>query len=58
MSKINMIIKKHNLIKKAISYLEKGNAEIPKDQDISKLLLNLYRSLDMTAEYNALKARI
>lgn len=53
-----LIIKKDNLIKKAISYLEKGNAEIPKDQDISKLLLNLYRALDMTAEYNALKARI
>lgn len=53
-----LIIKKDNLIKKAISYLEKGNAEIPTDQDISKLLLNLYRALDMTAEYNTLKARI
>lgn len=53
-----MIIKKNNLIKNAISFLEKGNAEIPKDQDISKLLLNLYRALDMTAEYNTLKSRI
>jgi tetratricopeptide (TPR) repeat protein len=53
-----MIIKKDNLIKKAISYLEKGNVEIPKNQDISKLLLNLYRALDMTAAYNSLKARI
>jgi tetratricopeptide (TPR) repeat protein len=53
-----LIIKKDNLVKKAISYLEKGNVAIPSDQDISKLLLNLYRSLDMTTEYNALKARI
>lgn len=53
-----LIIKKDNLIKKAISYLEKGNVAIPSDKDIYKLLLNLYRSLDMTTEYNALKARI
>ena len=53
-----LIIKKDNLIKRAISFLEKGNAEIPMSQDISKLLLNLYRSLDMTAEYNTLKSRM
>lgn len=53
-----LIIKKDNLIKKAISYLEKGNVAIPNDQDIYKLLLNLYRAMDMTTEYNALKARI
>ncbi|MFE3868284.1 hypothetical protein ACFX5E_09390 [Flavobacterium sp. LS2P90] len=53
-----LIIKKDNLIIKAISYLEKGNVAIPNDQDIYKLLLNLYRAMDMTTQYNALKARI
>lgn len=50
--------KKDLVIKSAVSYLEKGNAIEPKNTEISKMLLNLYRALDMTNEYNALKAKI
>ncbi|TRX00823.1 tetratricopeptide repeat protein [Flavobacterium gawalongense] len=51
-------IKKDQVLKNAVSYLEKGNRINPKDTDVTKLLLNLYRALDLTTEYNALKARI
>lgn len=50
--------KKDLVIKSAVSYLEKGNTIEPKNIEISKMLLNLYRALDMTNEYNALKAKI
>jgi hypothetical protein len=44
-----------DVVKEAISYLE--NAIEPKNTIVSDLLLKLYRSMDLTAEYNALKAR-
>jgi tetratricopeptide (TPR) repeat protein len=51
-------IKRDNITKEAISYLEKAFDIDPKSIDISKLLLSLYRSLDMTDKYNALKAKM
>jgi tetratricopeptide (TPR) repeat protein len=51
-------VKKDQVLKNAIAYLEKGNRINPKDTEVKSLLLNLYRALDLTAEYNALKARI
>jgi tetratricopeptide (TPR) repeat protein len=51
-------IKKDNLIKEAIPYLEKVNSLEPQNIDATKLLLNLYRALDMTAQYTALKAKM
>jgi hypothetical protein len=50
-------IKKDNLIKEAIPYLEKVNVLEPQNTDSIKLLLNSYRALDMTAEFTALKAK-
>ncbi|WP_281638007.1 tetratricopeptide repeat protein [Flavobacterium marginilacus] len=49
-------IKKDNLVKSAIPYLQKALSIDPKNQDVIKSLLSVYRSLDMTNEYNALKA--
>ena len=49
-------IKKDNLVKSAIPYLKKALAIDPKNQDVMKSLMGVYRSLDMTDEYNALKA--
>lgn len=49
-------IKKDNLVKSAIPYLKKALDIDPKNQDVVKSLLSVYRSLDMTNEYNALKA--
>ena len=51
-------IKMDDIVKEAISTLEKANALEPKNTTVSDLLLKLYRSMDLTAEYNALKARI
>jgi tetratricopeptide (TPR) repeat protein len=50
-------IKKDNLIKEAIPYLEKVNVLEPQNTDSIKLLLNAYRALDMNAEYAALKEK-
>lgn len=50
--------KTDDVVKEAILYLEKANAIEPKNQNVSDLLLKLYRSMDLTAEYTALKARI
>jgi tetratricopeptide (TPR) repeat protein len=50
-------IKKDEEIKVAIGYLEKALNINSSNKDISKLLLNLYRSLDMTDKYEALKAK-
>jgi len=52
--KINM----DNVVKEAISYLEKASSIEPKNEKVSDLLLKLYRSMDLIAEYNTLKARI
>ncbi|AWK05152.1 hypothetical protein HYN56_13270 [Flavobacterium crocinum] len=48
--------KKDDVTRSAIPYLKKVLAIEPKNQDATKVLLGVYRSLDMTAEYNALKA--
>ncbi|KFC60765.1 hypothetical protein FEM08_04560 [Flavobacterium gilvum] len=48
-------IKKDDLAKSAIPYLKKALVIEPKNQDVMKSLLNVYRSLDMMNEYNALK---
>lgn len=50
-------IKKDEEVKVAVGYLEKALSLEPSNKDISKLLLNLYRSLDMTDKYEALKAK-
>lgn len=49
-------IKKDNIVKSAIPYLKKALDIDPKNQDVLKSLLGVYRSLDMTTEYNTLKA--
>jgi len=49
-------VKKDNLVRTAIPYLKKALDIEPKNQDVIKSLLGVYRSLDMTNEYNALKA--
>lgn len=51
-------IKMDDVVKEAISFLEKANSIEPKNTIVSDLLLKLYRSMDLTAEYNALKARM
>ncbi len=48
-------IKKDDIIKSAIPYLKKALTIEPKNQDVLKSLLGVYRALDMTDEYNALK---
>jgi tetratricopeptide (TPR) repeat protein len=50
-------IKKDNIVKSVIPYLKKALLIEPKNQDVANSLLGVYRSLDMTAEYNELKAR-
>ena len=50
-------IKKDEEVKIAVGYLEKALTLDPTNKDISKLLLNLYRALDMTDKYDALKAK-
>ncbi|WP_300977728.1 hypothetical protein [Flavobacterium sp.] len=49
--------KKDAEVKTAVNYLEKALILDPNNKDVSKLLLNLYRSLDMTDKYEALKAK-
>lgn len=51
-------VKKDEIIKSAVFYLEKANQIDSKNVEVSKMLLNSYRALDMTTEYNALKARM
>ncbi|WP_163411085.1 hypothetical protein [Flavobacterium ajazii] len=46
---------KDEIIKSAIPYLKKALAIEPKNEDAIKSLLGIYRSLEMTNEYNALK---
>lgn len=47
---------RENVFKGVIPYLKKAVELDPKNQDISKTLLNVYSALEMTAEYKALKA--
>lgn len=48
--------RKDDIARSAIPYLKKVLTIEPKNQDATKTLLGVYRSLDMTAEYNALKS--
>jgi tetratricopeptide (TPR) repeat protein len=48
--------KKDDIARSAIPYLKKVLAIEPKNSDATKTLLGVYRSLDMTTEYNALKS--
>ena len=48
--------RKDDIARSAIPYLKKALTIEPKNPDVTKTLLGVYRSLDMTSEYNALKA--
>lgn len=48
--------RKDDIARSAIPYLKKVLTLEPKNPDATKTLLGVYRSLDMTNEYNALKA--
>ncbi|MBE8723825.1 tetratricopeptide repeat protein [Flavobacterium hungaricum] len=48
--------RKDDVTRSAIPYLKKALALEPKNADAAKTLLGVYRALDMTSEYNALKA--
>ena len=47
---------KDEIVKSAIPYLKQALVIEPKNEDALKSLLGIYRSLDMTNEYNALKS--
>ncbi|OCB78667.1 hypothetical protein [Flavobacterium crassostreae] len=51
-------LKTEGFIKEALFYLKAGNALAPDNDKITDLLLKLYRALDLTSEYNTLKAKI
>ncbi|TDW52382.1 tetratricopeptide repeat protein [Flavobacterium sp. 270] len=48
--------RKDDITRSAIPYLKKALTIEPKNGEATKTLLGIYRSLDMTAEYNSLKA--
>lgn len=48
-------LQKDEIVKSAIPYLKKALLIEPKNEEATKTLLGVYRSLDMTNEYNALK---
>ncbi|PKB14998.1 lipopolysaccharide assembly protein LapB [Flavobacterium sp. 5] len=59
MKKYNTLKKKReDLFRSTIPYLVKAVELDPKNQDVSKTLLNVYSALEMTAEYKALKAKM
>ncbi|MDX6181740.1 hypothetical protein SGQ44_05630 [Flavobacterium sp. Fl-77] len=47
---------KDEIVKSAIPYLQKALTLEPKNEDATKSLLGIYRSLNMTTEYNSLKS--
>lgn len=47
---------RENVFKSVIPYLKKANELDPKNEDVSKTLLGVYKALEMTAEAKALKA--
>ena len=47
---------RENVFKSVIPYLKKANELDPKNQDVAKTLLGVYKALEMTAEAKALKA--
>jgi tetratricopeptide (TPR) repeat protein len=51
-------IKRQNIFKSVIPYLQKAVELEPKNEDVTKTLLNVYSALEMTAEYKALKAKM
>jgi tetratricopeptide (TPR) repeat protein len=51
-------LKRQNIFKSVIPYLEKAVEIEPKNEDVTKTLLNVYSALEMTAEYKALKAKM
>jgi len=51
-------LKRDNLFKSIIPYLEKAVAIDPKNVEVTKTLLSTYNALEMTAEYKALKAKV
>ncbi|HSD07632.1 tetratricopeptide repeat protein [Flavobacterium sp.] len=58
MKKYNALKKKReDLFRSTIPYLQKAVELDPKNQDVTKTLLNVYSALEMTAEYKALKAK-
>ncbi|UQD57289.1 hypothetical protein [Flavobacterium sp. K5-23] len=51
-------VKRQNIFKSVIPYLQKAVEIDPKNEDVTKTLLNVYSALEMTAEYKALKAKM
>ena len=51
-----LVAKKDEIVKSAIPYLKKALVIEPKNEDAIRSLLGIYRALDMTNEYNALKS--
>jgi tetratricopeptide (TPR) repeat protein len=51
-------IKRQNIFKSVIPYLQKAVELEPKNVDVTRTLLNVYSALEMTAEYKALKAKM
>jgi tetratricopeptide (TPR) repeat protein len=51
-------VKKDDLVRSVIPYLKKALIIEPKNQDVAKSLLGVYRALEMTVEYDELKTRI
>lgn len=49
-------VEKDLILKSTIPYLKKALVIQPKNEEVTKFLLGIYRSLDMTAEYNSLKS--
>ncbi|PKB17541.1 tetratricopeptide repeat protein [Flavobacterium sp. 5] len=50
-------VKRDDMYKSTIPYLQKANEMNPQDEEISKSLLSVYNALEMTAEYKELKAK-
>ncbi|MES2811107.1 MAG: tetratricopeptide repeat protein [Bacteroidota bacterium] len=50
-------VKRENMYRSAIPYLEKAYDLFAGDKDIKTTLLNMYNALDMTEKYKALKAK-
>lgn len=50
-------VKRQDLLKSALPYLEKAQELFSDDADVKATLLNVYNALDMTEKYKALKAK-
>jgi len=59
MKKYDMLkVKKEEIYKSTIPYLKKAIEIDPKDIEIAQSLLSVYNALEMTTEYNELKAKL